>query len=211
MKIILNQTIAKLGKEGQVVKVADGFARNFLFPKKLARVADKTSLDRLEREEQKAASATEKTRANAEKLAAKIDGQTVRVVGSTAKGATKLFGAITSSDIAEAIKSTTGVDVDKRTVALLHPIKRLGIYNILVDLHRDVDAHIHLEVANQDGFLGIEEPVAQVIEGSVEAEAAAAAEEGLNAAEEASASEEPAPIETTPADDLPVEEPPAKE
>ncbi|MBA3725925.1 MAG: 50S ribosomal protein L9 [Armatimonadetes bacterium] len=200
MKIILNQTIAKLGKEGQVVKVADGFARNFLFPKKLARVADKTSLDRLEREQQKAAAETEKTRGNAEKLAAKIDGQTVRVIGSTAKGATKLFGAITSSDVAEAIKSTTGVEVDKRTVALLHPIKRLGVYNILVDLHRDVDAHIHLEVANQDGLLGIEEPVAQVVEGSEAAEAAAAGK-GLAIAEEAPMSEEPAPIEATPAEE----------
>lgn len=161
MKVILNQTVSKLGKEGQVVNVADGFARNFLFPKRLARIADKGNLARLEKEQEKLAGELEKTRGKASTVKDKLDGLTVRVTGTTAKGATKLFGAITAADIAEAIKASSGEDIDKRAVALLHPIKRLGVYHILVDLHRDVDANITLEVANQDGYLGIEEPEAK--------------------------------------------------
>ena len=186
MKVILNQTVSKLGKEGQVVNVADGFARNFLFPKRLARMADKGNLARLEKEQEKLAGDLEKTRGRAGTVKDKLDGLTVRVTGTTAKGATKLFGAITAADIAEAIKASSGEAVDKRAVALLHPIKRLGVYNILVDLHRDVDAHITLEVANQDGYLGIEEP-----EAKAEAEAEAASEE---APAEGAATSEPAEV-----------------
>lgn len=171
MKVILEQTVHKLGKAGQVVSVADGFARNFLFPKGLARVADKSGLARLERESEKAAAEIEKTRDSAVKSAEKIAGTTIRLTGQTAKGATKLFGAITSGDIADALKAETGVDVDRRAIALLHPIKRLGIYDVMVDLHRDADATITVEVANEDGWLGIEETeeAAPVVDEEVEA------------------------------------------
>jgi large subunit ribosomal protein L9 len=187
MKVILNQTVSKLGKEGQVVNVADGFARNFLFPKRLARIADKGNLARLEKEQEKLAGELEKTRGKASTVKEKLDGLTVRVIGTTAKGATKLFGAITAADIAEAIKASSGQDIDKRAVALLHPIKRLGAYHILVDLHRDVDAHITLEVANQDGFLGIEEPEAKPA-------AEAAAEEATPSPEAEAAAPETAEV-----------------
>ena len=164
MKVILEQTVQKLGKAGQVVSVADGFARNFLFPKGLARVADKAGIARLEREGDKAAAEVEKTKDSAKKTAEKIGGTTIRLTGQTAKGATKLFGAITSADIAEALKSETGVELDKKSIALLHPIKRLGVYDVMVDLHRDADATIRVEVANEEGWLGIEEAVAAPVE-----------------------------------------------
>lgn len=164
MKVILEQTVQKLGKAGQVVSVADGFARNFLFPKGLARVADKAGIARLEREGDKATAEVEKTRDSAKKTAEKIGGTTIRLTGQTAKGATKLFGAITSADIAEALKTETGVELDKRAIALLHPIKRLGIYDVMVDLHRDADATIRVEVANEEGWLGIEEAIAAPVD-----------------------------------------------
>lgn len=202
MKVILEQTVHKLGKAGQVVSVADGFARNFLFPKKLARVADKAGLARLDRAGEKVAAELEKTKDAAVKSADKIGGITIRLTGQTAKGATKLFGAITSADIAEALKSETGVEVDRRSIALLHPIKRLGVYDIMVDLHRDADATIKVEVANEEGWLGIEE-TAQATPAEEEAiteESAqeTAAEEAPVAAavpEEAEVQEEEAPAE----------------
>ena len=163
MKVILEQTVHKLGKAGQVVSVADGFARNFLFPKKLARMADKAGIARLEREGEKVAAEREKTKDSALKSAEKIGEVTLKLTGQTAKGATKLFGAITAGDIADALKAETGIDVDRRAIALLHPIKRLGVYDVMIDLHRDADATIKVEVANEDGWLGIEEPVTRQV------------------------------------------------
>ena len=193
MKVILEQTVHKLGKAGQIVSVADGFARNFLFPKGLARVADKSGIARLEREGEKVAAELEKSKDSALKTAERIGGVTLRLTGQTAKGATKLFGAITSTDIAEALKSETGVELDKKAIALLHPIKRLGVYDVMVDLHRDADATIRIEVANEDGWLGIEEPVVQrlpIEEESPEAEESADPNESTG--EPAQESEAPA-------------------
>jgi large subunit ribosomal protein L9 len=191
MKVILEQTVQKLGKAGQVVSVADGFARNFLFPKGLARVADKAGIARLEREGEKAAAELEKTKDAAMKTADKIGGKTIRLTGQTAKGATKLFGAITTTDIADALKTETGVELDKKSIALLHPIKRLGVYDVMVDLHRDADTTIRVEVANEEGWLGIEETVAAApVEEEVEAEEPATAEAPVaEAAEEATVAE----------------------
>jgi large subunit ribosomal protein L9 len=189
MKVILNQTVPKLGKQGQVVTVADGFARNFLFPKRLARIADKSGMAELERAQQKLAADMEKTKGNAEKLAGKLTGGVIRLVGSTAKGSTKLFGAITSQDIADAVKKELGVEVEKRAVALMHPIKRLGVYDVMIDLHRDVDATIKVEVANEDGFLGIEEVKEELKPEPAEANVELAADEA--ASEEPVVEEEP--------------------
>jgi large subunit ribosomal protein L9 len=193
MKVILEQTVHKLGKAGQVVSVADGFARNFLFPKGLARVADKTGISRLERESDKIAAGLEKTKDAAIKTAEKLAGTTIRLTGQTAKGATKLFGAITSADIAEALKKESGVEVERKAIALLHPIKRLGVYEVMVDLHRDADATIKIEVANEDGWLGIEEVVkAQPAQEAEIEEEAPTAEESIGAPEEPSAEQQQA-------------------
>lgn len=155
MKVVLKQMVPKLGKEGQVVNVADGYARNFLFPRGLAALAHKGELTRLERLQKKIESDLEKTRLSAGELGEKLNGLTVRVTGNTAKGQTKLFGAITSTDISNAIKETIGLEIDRHKIVLLHPIKRIGVYEVAVDLHRDVDAVIKVEVADQDGNLGL--------------------------------------------------------
>lgn len=156
MKVILKQTIAKVGKEGQVVQVADGFARNFLFPRGLAVLADKSSIALLEKQKEKLATQLENTLASAKEVAEKIDGKTIRITGKTAKGSIKLFGAVTASDIVDSIKETLNVEIERKHVALLHPIKRIGVHDILIDLHRDVDATVKLEVTDEFGNLGLE-------------------------------------------------------
>jgi large subunit ribosomal protein L9 len=91
-------------------------------------------------------------------MAESLSGKTIRLVRKTAGGSTKLFGAVTAEHIAEGIKEQLGVEIDRKHIALLHPIKRLGVYDILIDLHREVEATIRLEVADEFGNLGIEIP-----------------------------------------------------
>ena len=146
MKVILNQTVPKVGKEGTVVTVADGFARNYLFPRGLAILADKNQLKVLERRQAKVAEKTAGLKAAAETLKGEVDGKTVRIEGKVGKDSAKLFGAITSQDVIDAIKSQLGQTIDKKQVALIEPIKRLGVHSVELDLHPQVDAHVNVEV-----------------------------------------------------------------
>lgn len=154
MKVILNETVAKLGKAGQVVTVADGYARNFLFPRKLAVLAEKNQLKVLERRTARAAAKVEETKAAAEALKEKLDGKLIRIGGKVGREQGKLFGAITSQDIADEIKKALGVDLEKRAIALHNPLKRLGRHEILLDLHRDVDAHLSVVIFDPENDLG---------------------------------------------------------
>lgn len=146
MKVILNQTVPKVGKEGQVVTVANGYARNFLFPRKLAIVADKKQIQAMERRQVKLDTKLAETKSEAEAIKEKLHGQTVKLEGKVGKDSTKLFGAITAQDVADAIKSQLKVDVEKKRVGVLEPIKRLGRHPIDIDLHRDVDATVTVHV-----------------------------------------------------------------
>jgi large subunit ribosomal protein L9 len=150
MKVILNTTVPKVGKEGQIVNVADGFARNYLFPRNLAIVAEKRQVAALERRHAKLAAKLEEGRSAAESFKVALDGKTVRIPGKVGQGGTKLFGAVTAQDVADAIKVQLNHDLDKRRVALIEPIKRLGAHTIHLDLHRDVDAFITVEVYDPD-------------------------------------------------------------
>lgn len=146
MKVILNSTVPKLGKEGQIVTVADGYARNFLFPRGLAIVAEKNQVIALERRQARMAAKIAEGAATAEGAKGDLDGKTIRIPAKVGKDSTKLFGAVTSQDIADAVKTQLGKDLDRKKIALIEPIKRLGSFQIHVDLHRDVDAFITLEV-----------------------------------------------------------------
>jgi len=146
MKVILNQTVPKLGKEGQVVTVADGYARNFLFPRGLAIIADRNQLAALEKRKARMAAKLAETAAAAKALGEKLEGQTVKIEGKVGRDAGKLFGAITAQDVADAIKAQLGAEVDRKRIGLLNPIKRLGSYAVALDLHPDVDAHITVNV-----------------------------------------------------------------
>lgn len=173
LKVILNQTVPHLGKEGQVVTVKGGYARNFLFPRGLATAADRNQIKALEKKNARIAEKLAATKAAAVTLKEKIDGAELRIEGKVGRDSSKLFGAITSQDIADALKSTTGIEVEKKQVGLLEPIKRLGSYPITIDLHREVDAHIRVIVFDPEAA---PEPVAEapaeaVPEAAPEAEA----------------------------------------
>jgi len=158
MKVILNQTVPKVGKEGQVVNVADGFARNYLFPRGYAVLADKKQLAALQRRHIKLESKLIESKADAEALKDKLNGQTVRILAKAGSGTTKLFGAVTSQDVVDAIRDQLNVEVEKKRVGVLEPIKRLGTYAIEIDLHRDVDATVMVEVYDPD-YVAIEAEV----------------------------------------------------
>ncbi len=156
MKVILNQAVPKVGKEGQVVTVADGFARNFLFPRKLAILADKKQVAALEKRKERMAAKVAETVAAARDLGDKLNGQVVRIEGKVGKDAGKLFGAITSQDVADAMKAQLGADVEKKRIALVQPIKRLGSHEVMLDLHPEVDATITVDVFDPNAPVAVE-------------------------------------------------------
>lgn len=156
MKVILNQTVPKVGKQGHVVTVADGFARNYLFPRGLAVLADKKQIEALDKRNARLDAKTAGEKTAAEALKEKLHGQTVRIEGKVGQDSTKLFGAVTSQDVADAIKAQLKQTVDKKQIALIEPIKRLGLHKVEVDLHRAVDAIVTVEV--YDPNAKVEEP-----------------------------------------------------
>lgn len=159
MKVIMTTTVPKVGKEGTVVNVADGFARNYLFPRGLATLADKKQLAALEKRRARLAAKEADTKAAAEAIKSKLDGQTVKIEGNVGKELGKLFGAVTAQNVADEIKAQLGVAVDKKQVALVEPIKRLGKHEVLLDLHREVDATLVVHVFDPNA--PVEEPAAE--------------------------------------------------
>jgi large subunit ribosomal protein L9 len=174
MRVILKQTLPKVGKEGTVVNVKPGFARNFLFPRQLAIVADRTQVKALEARNARLAAKLADTKADAEATAAKLAGQRLLIAVKAGEG-NRLFGAITSGDLAEALKNQMGVSVDRKHIALLQPIKRLGIHRFDVDLHRLVECHMSVNV--YDPEQGLPEELTPVVEEEVEDEAEEGTEE----------------------------------
>ena len=146
MKVILLQTVPKVGTESTVVNVADGFARNFLFPRGLAIVADKNQVNALNRRLERQAVKLGHLKTDAEALKVKLDGSVVRIAGQVGAVEGKLFGAITAQNVADAIKSQLGVSLDKKQVGVVDPFKKLGRYAVTLDLHREVDAYITVVV-----------------------------------------------------------------
>ena len=162
MKVILNQTVPKVGKAGTVVTVADGFARNYLFPRGLAIVANKAQVDALEKRNARLLEKTAAQKAEAEALKAKIDGQTVKIETKVGADGVRLNGAITSANIGEAIKAQLGVELEKKQIALHDPIKRLGTFSVELDLHLSVHANVSVVVFD---------PALAVVEATEEVEA----------------------------------------
>jgi large subunit ribosomal protein L9 len=162
MEVILKEDVANLGHRGDVVKVADGYGRNFLLPRKLALQA--TLANKVVIEQMKSAAArrfaTEK--AQAEELATKL---TPIVLSFTRKSgeAGQLFGSVTSADIAAEIE-TKGVEIDRRKIQLPEPIKTVGEYDVAIKLHREVTAHVKVKVvAEATEEVAAETPVAEPV------------------------------------------------
>lgn len=169
MKVILNQAVPKVGKQGQVVTVADGYARNFLFPRGLAILAEKRQVAALEKRNERMAAKVAETVTAAKELGERLHGQTVKIEGKVGKDAGKLFGAITSQDVVDAMKAQLKIEVEKKNVALVQPIKRLGIHDVLLDLHPQVEATIHVNVFDPNAPVEVVEALAETVEETVEA------------------------------------------
>ncbi len=153
MEVILRQLIDTLGEEGDVVKVKNGYGRNFLLPQGLAISASKANLAILEKEKAAIEARKEAMRSDAESIAKRITGITV-VIEQRAGDEDKLFGSVTAADIADKLESL-GVTIDKRKLVLPEPIKTLGEYLIPVKVGYQVNAEVKVQVIP----LGIETAV----------------------------------------------------
>ena len=146
MKVILTQDVKSQGKKDQIIEVSDGYARNFLFPKKLAIPADAKALNEAKNKEASRLHKIEVEKQEATELAAKLDSTLVKLVAkSSADG--RLYGAITSKDVADALLKDHKIEVDKRKISLPEPIKTYGRFELEVKLYGDITGKIHLLVA----------------------------------------------------------------
>jgi large subunit ribosomal protein L9 len=145
MKLVLFTDVKALGKRGDVVDVADGYARNFLLPRKLAGEADKGALAQLG-EQQKAHQRREAQElADARALAARLESAKL-TIRAKAGGSGKLFGAVTNADVAAAIAGVLDVAIDKHKIELTRQIKALGSYPVEIKLHKNVVAKAAVDV-----------------------------------------------------------------
>ncbi|MCS7041304.1 MAG: 50S ribosomal protein L9 [Bryobacteraceae bacterium] len=148
MEVILREDIEKLGSRGQVVKVADGFARNYLLPRRLAVPATEANRKIVEQERQAALRREAKEKAAAEELAKMLAGL-VLTTTQKAGEADQLFGSVTAKDIAELLEKQ-GYQIDRRKIILDHPIKTLGEHRVTLRLHREVSVEITVNVNREE-------------------------------------------------------------
>ncbi|RZS91156.1 large subunit ribosomal protein L9 [Motilibacter rhizosphaerae] len=147
MKLILTQEVQNLGGPGDVVEVKDGYGRNFLVPQGLALQWTRGGEKQIETIRRARAQRAVKELATAQTLKSSIEGLKVKLT-ARAGGTGRLFGAVTPSDVVEAISSTGGPDVDKRQVVIAEPIRTLGKHEVSVRLHPEVTAKVSFEVVS---------------------------------------------------------------
>lgn len=145
MKIVLVTDVEGLGMEGDVVDVADGYARNYLVPKEMAIKATRGAIQDAERVRQQREEADRQAKGEAEALAESLHEARV-VIAARAADEGKLFGSIGVRDIAEAVKKYTGIDVDHRHITLPSPIKDIGLHEVAVKPHKEVEFQLSLDV-----------------------------------------------------------------
>ena len=150
MKVLLSHDVDKLGKAGEVKEVSGGYGRNFLLPKGLAVLATKGQVKQAEERQAAQQKRVQAARKDAEALATRIAGQTLRFTARVGE-LDRLYGSITSGDIAEKLQAQTGVEVDRRKIDLDEPIKRIGIYPIKVQLVAGLEPLITVVVEGQEG------------------------------------------------------------
>jgi large subunit ribosomal protein L9 len=148
MEVILREDIEKLGGRGEVVKVAAGYARNFLLPKRLAVEATDSNRKIVEQERQAHLRKEAKHKGEAEDLSKLLGGVTV-TIAQKAGEADQLFGSVTSKDVADAL-AAKNFTIDRRKVQLEEPIKQLGEFKVPVRLHKDVTAEITVNVVREE-------------------------------------------------------------
>ena len=145
MKVVLLQDVKGKGKKGELCNVSDGYARNFLFPKKLAIEADNAALYELKNREESAAHHKKEEIAAAKETAAKLDGKTVSITAKAGAGG-KLFGSVTSKEIAAEIKAKLGIEIDRKKMNVAD-IKNFGEYTAEIKLYQGVTAKITVKVS----------------------------------------------------------------
>jgi large subunit ribosomal protein L9 len=150
MKVLLTQDVEKLGSAGEVKEVSGGYGRNYLLPKRLAVLATRGQVKQAEERLTAQHKRDQAARKDAEALAARIAGQTLRFTARVGE-LDRLYGSITSGDIAEKIQTQTGVEIDRRKIDLDEPIKRIGIYPIKVRLLTGLEPLVNVVVEGQEG------------------------------------------------------------
>nr|WP_319250532.1 50S ribosomal protein L9 [uncultured Celeribacter sp.] len=171
MEVILLERVAKLGQMGDVVSVKDGYARNFLLPQEKALRASDANIKAFEAQKAQLEARNLETKKEAEALAAKLDGQKFVVIRS-ASDSGALYGSVTTRDAADAA-TENGFSVDRKQVALKSPIKELGLHEVHVILHPEVEATIILNVARSTEEAELQAEGKSIQELAAEAEAQA--------------------------------------
>ena len=149
MKVIFLQDVPRVAQAGEIKDVADGFARNYLIPQKLARLADTSSLSTFEAQLKSRERQQVQEHENLAEVARQLEGKEIAL---KAKVGTQehLYGSITSSDIADEMKKVTGLEIDKRKIELDEPIKQLGTHEVTIKLGKDLVPKIKVIVTQED-------------------------------------------------------------
>jgi len=147
MKVILKDEVKNMGNMGQIIEVADGYARNYLVPRGLAVEANTKNIKSLEHQKRVIQEKVKKIRNEAQELSNKITTMSL-VIKAKAGEEGKLFGSVTTMDIAESLKNE-GMEIDKKKISLDEPIKRLGSYTVNIKVHPEVTTQINLQVIEE--------------------------------------------------------------
>ncbi|HVM92498.1 MAG TPA: 50S ribosomal protein L9 [Terriglobales bacterium] len=147
MEVILKEDVAKLGNRGEVVKVAEGYGRNFLLPRKLAIEANDANKKVIEQMKAAAVRRSAKEKSEAEELSKQFDGLEVSFTRKAGEN-DQLFGSVTGGDIADALEKK-GFHIDKRKIQLHEALKTIGEFTIAVKLHKDVTTHLKVVIAKE--------------------------------------------------------------
>lgn len=145
MRLILTADVADLGNRGDVVDVAEGYARNYLLPRKKAMKASESALQRAEAVRETRIAEEKKAKEEAEAIASQLVGSRV-VIAAPAGDEGQLYGSVTIADVAEGIKRFTGIELDKGSIELAEPVKAIGLHEVNVKLHADVQFPLTLDV-----------------------------------------------------------------
>jgi len=147
MQIILLENVSSLGKAGDMVKVSDGYGRNYLIPQKKAILATEKNLKVVEHQKRQIQQNLEKTKKDSEKLVQRIENLSCTFARSVGESG-KLFGSVTSMDIESYLKEN-GIEVDRKKISLDEPIKNLGMYTVPIKLHPEVTTHLKVWVVQE--------------------------------------------------------------
>ena len=145
MRVVLREDVDNLGRKGDLLDVADGYARNFLVPRGLAIKATRGVVQQAEAMRRNREVREVRDRSHATELAQRLSTTRIEVKARAGEGG-KLFGSVTSGDIAEAVLAQTEVELDRRKISLAEPLKELGTVEVPVQLHTDVEATLTIEV-----------------------------------------------------------------